>query len=66
MAMLDYCYCTGFSLVAVSSGYSSLQHVGFSLLWLLLFWSTGSRACGLNICGFQALEHRLSSCSICA
>ena len=46
MAMLDYCCCMGFSLVAVSSGYSSLQHVGFSLLWLLLFGSTGSRACG--------------------
>ena len=30
------------SLVAVNGGYSSLQCVGFSLGWLLLFWSAGS------------------------
>ena len=28
--------------------------------WLLLLWSTGSRACRLSYCGSQALEHRLS------
>ena len=44
----------GLSLVAVSGDYSSLRCVGFSLRWLLLLWSTGSRyagsvvvACGL-------------------
>ena len=31
-------------LVAVSRGYSSMWHVGFSWWWLLLLWSTGSRA----------------------
>ena len=31
--------CAGFSLVVASRGYSSLQCVGFSLLWLLLLWS---------------------------
>ena len=34
----------GLSLVAVSGGYSLLPCVGFSLRWLLLLWSTGSRA----------------------
>ena len=34
----------GLSLVAASGGYSSLQCMGFSLQWLLLLWSTGSRA----------------------
>ena len=67
----------GLSLVAVSGGYSLLQCVGFSLRWLLLLWSTGSRrtgfsscgarasavvARGLSSCGLRALECRLSSC----
>ena len=42
------------SLVAVSTG--------FSLWWLLLLWSLGSRCMGFSSCGSQALEHRLSSC----
>ena len=33
----------GLSLVAASGGYSSLRCAGFSLRWLLLLWSTGSR-----------------------
>ena len=56
---------------------SSLRCAGFSLQWLLLLWSTGSRhagfsscgmwasvvvALGLSSCGLQALERRLSSC----
>ena len=36
----------GLSLVAVSRGYSSLQCAGFSLWWLLLLRSTGSRCTG--------------------
>ena len=36
--------CVGFCLVAVSQGYSSLQCMGFSLCFLLLLWSMGSRA----------------------
>ena len=35
---------------------------GFSLWWLLLFQSMGSRAHGFNTCSFWALEHRLNSC----
>ena len=49
------------SLVAVSGGYSSLRCVGFSLRWLLLLRSTGSRHAGFSRCGSRALEHRLSS-----
>ena len=50
------------SLVAVSRGYSLLQYAGFSLWWLLLLWSTGSRHMGFSSCGSQVLERRLSSC----
>uniref|UniRef100_A0A8C9CAD1 Septin-type G domain-containing protein n=1 Tax=Phocoena sinus TaxID=42100 RepID=A0A8C9CAD1_PHOSS len=44
----------GLSLVAVSRGYSSLQRVGFSLRWLLM-WSTGSRRVGFSSCGTRTL-----------
>ena len=40
--------------LVVNGGYSSLQCVGFSLRWLLLFWSTGSRRTGFSSCGTQA------------
>ena len=52
----------GLSLVAASGGYCSLRCMGFSLWWLLLLWSTGSRRVGFSSCGSRALEHRLSSC----
>ena len=52
----------GLSLVAASGGYSSLWCTGFSLRWLLLLWSTGSRRLGFSSCGSWALDHRLSSC----
>ena len=41
---------------------SLLWCVGFSLWWLLLLRSTGSRHAGFSSCGSWALEHRLSSC----
>ena len=41
-------YCVGFALVAGSRGYSLLPCTGFSLRWLLLLWSTGSRALRLR------------------
>ena len=44
----------GLSLVAASGGYSSLQCTGFSLRWLLLLWSTGSRCAGFSSCGTWA------------
>ena len=39
---------TGFSLVVASGGYPLLQCTGFSLRWLLLLQSTGSRVHGLQ------------------
>ena len=44
----------GFSLVAGSRGCSSLWCTGFSLQWLLLLWSRGSRRTGFSSCGRQA------------
>ena len=44
----------GLSLVAASGGYSSLRCVGFSLQWLLLLQSTGSRHEGFSSCGVRA------------
>ena len=46
---------TGFSLVAASGGYSSLRCACFSLRWLLLLGSTGSRCVGFSSCGSWAL-----------
>ena len=42
------------SLVAASGGYSSLWCAGFSLRWLLLLQSTGSRRVGFSSCGTRA------------
>ena len=44
----------GVSLVASSGGYSLLRCAGFSLRWLLLLWSTGSRHVGFSSCGTRA------------
>ena len=44
----------GLSLVAASGGYSLLQFMGFSLWWLLLLQSTGSRRTGFSSCGTWA------------
>ena len=44
----------GLSPVAASGGYSSLRFVGFSLQWLLLLQSTGSRHVGFSSCGTWA------------
>ena len=44
----------GLSLVAASRGYSSLWCTGFSLRWLLLLWSMGSRHAGFSSCGERA------------
>ena len=48
--------CTGFSLVVVSRGYFLLWCVGFSLQWLLLLRSTGSRHVGPSSCGTRAQQ----------
>ena len=46
----------GLSLVVASGGYSLLQCVGFSLQWLLLLRSTGSRRMGFSSCGTRAQQ----------
>ena len=45
------------SLAAASGDYSSLRCSGFSLRWLLLLWSMGSRCTG-----FSSVARGLSSC----
>ena len=44
----------GLSLAAASGGYSSLRCADFSLRWLLLLRSMGSRHAGFSSCGTQA------------
>ena len=44
----------GLSLVAASGGYSSLRCADFSLRWLLLLQSTGSKRTGFSSCGTWA------------
>ena len=44
------------SLVAASGVYSLLRCAGFSLRWLLLLWSTGSRRAGFGSCGMLAQQ----------
>ena len=46
LAVLGLLCCTGFPLVVVSGGHSSLSFVGFSLWWVLLLGSTGFSSCG--------------------
>ena len=62
----------GLSLVAASRGHSSLRYMGFSLQWLLLLRSTGSRcagsvvvARGLYSAGSVVVVHRLSCSMAC-
>ena len=61
--------CVGSSLL--HAGFLWLRRAGatlllrcadFSLLWLLLLRSTGSRHAGFSSCGLRALEHRLGRC----
>jgi len=69
LTVLSLHCCAGFSLVAVSRGYSSLQRVGFSLWWLLLLGSMSCRTCRLQYLrymGSVVVAHRLErlSCSV--
>ena len=63
LAVLGFFAMHRLSVVAVSKGYSSLWCTGFSLRWLLLLWSTGSRGIGFSSCSTRALGHAgFSSC----
>ena len=46
----------GLSLAAASRGCSSLRCAGFSLQWLLLLRSKGSRCLGFSSSGMQAQD----------
>ena len=62
MAVLGFVAVRRLSLVAVRGDYSSLRCVGFSLWWLLLLRSMGSRPTGFSNCGAWAsvvVTHRL-------
>ena len=48
------CCVRAFSIVVASGGYSSLRCEGFSLRWLLLLRSTGSRCAGFSSCSTWA------------
>ena len=54
LAVLGLHAARGLSLVVVSGAYPSLRCADFSLRWLLLLWSTGSRQAGLSSCGAGA------------
>ena len=58
----------GLSLVAASGGYSWLRCTSFSLQWLLLLRSMGSRHAGFSSCGTWAsvvVAHKLSCSAAC-
>ena len=54
LAALVFVAARRLSLVVASGGYSSLWCVGFSLRWLLLLQSMGSRCAGFSSCGMRA------------
>ena len=65
--MLGPCCCAGFSLVAVSEGYSgwpASRCSGFSCsgAWALGLGASVVVARGLSSCGSRALKHSLGSC----
>ena len=60
LAVLGLCYCTGFSLVPASQGFSLTAVCELFIVWLL-WWSLGPEALGLSGSGSWALEHRASS-----
>ena len=53
----------GLSLVSVSRNHSLLWRMDFSLWWLLLLQSIGSRHKGFSSCSSQTQELGLRSCS---
>ena len=62
LATLGLCCCARAFSSCSEWGYSSLRCTGFSLRWLHLLQSMGSRCTGFSSCGSRALELRLSSC----
>ena len=65
LAMLDLCCCMGFSLVAVSGGYS-LVVVCRLLIVVTCCGAQVLGSMGFSSCGSPTLEHRLSICGVWA
>ena len=68
MAVLGLCCCAQAFSSCGEWGYSSLWCTGFSLQWLLLLRSTGSRQAGFSSCGMQVsvvVAHGLSYFAVC-
>ena len=63
LAVLDLSCCAGFSLVAVSRGYSLVAVRGLLIVVASLVPRMGLGHLAFNSCGSRALEHRLNSCS---
>ena len=59
--LFSYLFLTALGLHCCTQAFFSLQCTGFSLLWVLLLQSTGSRALGLPQLHLPALVRRLSS-----
>ena len=55
----------GLSAVVASGGYSLLRCAGFSLQWLLLLRSTGSRRTGFSSCSTWAQQLRHTGPRVC-
>ena len=61
-AALGLCCCARDFFSCSEQGLLFIAVPGFSLRWLLLLRSTGSRRVGFSSCGSRALGHRLSNC----
>ena len=48
--------CAGFLQLRRAGSTLALPRTGFSLWWLLLLWSTGSRRVGFSSCGMRAQQ----------
>ena len=62
MSLSQFFFLSYFILFIFGHIGSSLWCAGFSLRWLLLLRSTGSRRAGFSSCGSRAPERMLSSC----
>ena len=58
-AVLGLRSCAGVSLVAGSRGSALWPRTGFSLQWLFLLWTRGSRHGASSSCGIWAQESQL-------
>ena len=65
LAALGLCCCAQAFSSCSEWGYSLLRCMGFSLQWLLLLWSMGSRHAGFSSCGTQAQQLQRAGSRAC-